>query len=154
MDFDWFWIFSIIVCDYARRMTVSDQETRSESALGSRVDDTSSEVKLCDRVSDQIWFCVQMIYVHHTGLSKANIENFVKKSIKWFWNCDWILLLSRIYSYSKAKRELGFLNSKDKLYCPTKRYVFEIVVWNLMIFRSSHLAFVFFWNLGARRGIL
>ena len=40
--------------DYARRMTVSDQETRSESALGSRVDDTSSEVKLCDRVSDQI----------------------------------------------------------------------------------------------------
>ena len=35
-------------------MTVSNQETRSESALGSRVDDTSSEVKLCDRVSDQI----------------------------------------------------------------------------------------------------
>ena len=33
---------------------VSDQETRSESALGSRADDTSSEVKLCDRVSDQI----------------------------------------------------------------------------------------------------
>ena len=35
-------------------MTVSDQETRSVSALGSRVDDTSSKVKLCDRMSDQI----------------------------------------------------------------------------------------------------
>ena len=35
-------------------MTVSDQETRSVSALGGRVDDTSSEVELCGRVSDQI----------------------------------------------------------------------------------------------------
>ena len=35
-------------------MAVSDQETRSESALEIRVDNTSSEVKLCDRVSDQI----------------------------------------------------------------------------------------------------
>jgi hypothetical protein len=35
-------------------MTVSDQEIRSKSALESRVDDASSEVKLCDRVSDQI----------------------------------------------------------------------------------------------------
>ena len=56
-------------------MTVSDQETRSESALRSRVDDTSSEMKLCDRVSDRIWYCVWMIYVHHTGINKANIEN-------------------------------------------------------------------------------
>ena len=35
-------------------MTVSDQETRYVTALGGHVDDTSSEVKLCDRVSDRI----------------------------------------------------------------------------------------------------
>ena len=35
-------------------MMISDQETRSETTLGSRVDDTSLKVKLCDRVSDQI----------------------------------------------------------------------------------------------------
>jgi hypothetical protein len=34
-------------------MTVSDQETRSDSALEGRVDDTSSEMKWCDRVSDR-----------------------------------------------------------------------------------------------------
>ena len=56
LDMDFWLVLDILYhgCDYARRMTVSDQGTRSESALGSRVDDTSSEVKLCDRLSDQI----------------------------------------------------------------------------------------------------
>ena len=52
-----FWLILQILyhsCGYARRMTASDQEIRSKSALESRMDDTSSKVKLCDRVSDQI----------------------------------------------------------------------------------------------------
>ena len=63
-------------------MTVSDQETRSESALGSRVDDTSSEMKFCDRVSDRIWYCVRMIYGHRMDLNEINIQTFVKKDAK------------------------------------------------------------------------
>ena len=59
-------------------MTVSDQETRSESALGSRVDDTSSEVKLCDRVSDRIGYCVRMIYVHRMGVNEIDMKTFVR----------------------------------------------------------------------------
>ena len=56
LDMDCWLVLDILYhsYDYARRMTVSDQETRSESALRSRVDNTSSEVKLCDRASDQI----------------------------------------------------------------------------------------------------
>ena len=56
LDTDFWLVLDILYhsYDYARRMKVSDQETKSMSALGSRVDDTSSEVKLCDRASDQI----------------------------------------------------------------------------------------------------
>ena len=40
-------------------MTVFDQGTRSESALGSRVDDTSSEVKLCDGKVVNKWITIK-----------------------------------------------------------------------------------------------
>jgi hypothetical protein len=74
-------------------MMVSDQENRSESALESQVDDTSSEVKLCDRVSDRIWYCVRMICVHRMGLNKANDETFLKEMQNDFECCGWTLLL-------------------------------------------------------------
>ena len=67
-------------------MTISDQETRSESALGSWVDDTSSEVKSCDRASDQIWYCIRMIYVHRTSLSEIDIETYEKEVNKMILN--------------------------------------------------------------------
>lgn len=67
--------------DYARRITVSDQETRSVSALGSRVDNTSSEVKLCDRVSDQIGIAYGW-YVYIVQIGMKLILKFVDKKFE------------------------------------------------------------------------
>ena len=62
-------------------MTVSNQETRSESALGSRVDDTSSEVKLCDRLSDQTDIAYRW-YVYIVRVWMKLILKFVDKDCK------------------------------------------------------------------------
>ena len=67
-------------------MTVSDQETRSESALGSRVDDTSSEVKLCDRVSDQIGIA----YGWYVYIIRIWMKMIFKRVIKF-----WIFVLNK-----------------------------------------------------------
>ena len=59
-------------------MMVSDQETRSVSALESRVDDTRSEVKLCDRVSDQIG----MAYEWYVYIVRIWMKMILKAVIK------------------------------------------------------------------------
>ena len=104
LDMDCWLVLDILYHSYGyvRRMTVSDQETRSVSALGSRVDDTSSEVKLCDRVSDQIG----MAYEWYVYIVRIWMKMILKRVIKF----EYLILNKQSYISLLYKIKLPLLN--------------------------------------------
>ena len=127
LDMDCWLVLDILYhsYDYARRMTVSDQENRSVSALGSRVDDTSSEVKLCDRVSDQIGIA----YGWYVYIVRIWMKMILKRVIKF----EYFILSkqSKISLFYKMKLPLLNLLPREKGFWKCLKYKRSFIqVWN------------------------